>query len=125
MAVPALTETEREALDAVTGWLLRSGVTAAAISDTPSPELPLGQTVAEALRMGERRRCGALTIGEPGWADVIRKELDALATSLSTLKQEMGLRGQQRGRGVPEQRLDLLESSSRCRPQFVRGAAES
>ncbi len=63
MAVPALTETEREALDAVTGWLLRSGVTAAAISDTPSPELPLGQTVAEALRMGERRRCGALTIG--------------------------------------------------------------
>jgi hypothetical protein len=108
MAVPTLTETERAALDAVTDWLLRSGVTATAISETPSPELPLGETVAEALRMGERRRCGALTIGEPGWADVIREELDTLATSLSRLNKRSD--GRQRGRSVPEQRLGLLRN---------------
>ncbi|EWY40660.1 hypothetical protein N825_34975 [Skermanella stibiiresistens SB22] len=96
---PTLTDAECEALDKVGDWLSHGETEMIGIDGMAKPEVPLGQTIAQALRMGERRRCGTFAIGEPGWADVIRRELDALKAPLSSLSRypDPG----RSGRGLP------------------------
>lgn len=103
MPVPMLTDAECDALDKVGDWLPHGEAGEIGPGGPAEPEQPLGQAITEALRLGERRRCGTFAIGEPAWAEAIRKELGILAASSSNLSR-------QSGRGSPADALKKLRA---------------
>ena len=108
LAPPTLTVAECEALDNVTEWLMWDEAVTDSADHMPQPRAPLGQTIAEALRMGERRTCGSLTIGTPGWAAEILSRLDRFASALFRLRERSA--GRYGRISPPTERLGALRA---------------